>query len=149
MILLRKRRTIPLRAEDIMTQPPITASLDTSLREISKLMIDKRIGSVLVVDEEGKLRGIVTERDIVFACSEGWSADERRAWEVMTENPITVKRDENILEVIRKMRDVNVRHMPVVDEEGKPVGVISSRDVLDIILTMMGLAAAIKEAAGL
>ena len=60
-----------------------------------------------------------------------------------------MKRDENILEVIRKMRDVNVRHIPVVDEEGKPVGVISSRDVLDIILTIMGLASAIKEAAGL
>ena len=149
MILLRKRRAIPLRAEDIMTQPPVTVTMDTSLRKISEIMIDKRIGSVLVVDEEGKLRGIVTERDIVFACSQGWNADERKAWEVMTENPISVKRDENILEVIRKMRDVNVRHIPVVDEEGKPVGVISSRDVLDIILTIMGLASAIKEAAGL
>ncbi|BEP17717.1 CBS domain-containing protein [Pyrofollis japonicus] len=147
MILLRKKRSIPLRAEDIMTQPPVTASMNTPLREISKLMIDKRIGSVLIVDEEGKLRGIVTERDIVFACAQGWDAETRQAWEVMTENPITVKRDENILEIIKKMRDLNVRHMPVVDEEGKPVGVISSRDIMDIVLTILGLATMLKETA--
>lgn len=146
MILLRRRRAIPLRAEDVMTQPPVTASMDTNLREISKLMVEKRVGSVLIVDEDGKLRGIVTERDIVFGCAEGWNAEERRAWEVMTENPIAVKPNENILDVIKKMRDLNVRHMPVVDDEGRPVGVISARDVLDMVLTILGLALAMKEA---
>ncbi len=139
MILLKKRRKLPLRAEDIMTQPPITAKLNTKLVEAAKIMIENRIGSLLVVDEEGKLRGIITERDIVFAASQGWDPTQREVWEVMSENPITVTPDTDIVEVIEKMRTMDVRHMPVVDQEGKPVGVIASRDVLDTVLTLTEL----------
>jgi CBS domain-containing protein len=139
MILLKKRRKLPLRAEDIMTQPPITTKLNTKLVEAAKTMIEKRIGSLLVVDEEGKLRGIITERDIVFATSQGWDPTQREVWEVMSENPITVTPDTDIVEVIEKMRTMDVRHMPVVDQEGKPVGVIASRDILDTVLTLTEL----------
>lgn len=139
MILLKKRRKLPLRAEDIMTQPPITTKLNTKIVEAAKTMIEKRIGSLLVVDDEGKLRGIITERDIVFATSQGWDPTQREVWEVMSENPITVTPDTDIVKVIEKMRTMDVRHMPVVDDEGKPVGVIASRDVLDTVLTLTEL----------
>lgn len=139
MILLKKRRKLPLRAEDIMTQPPITTKLNTKIVEAAKTMIEKRIGSLLVVDDEGKLRGIITERDIVFATSQGWDPTQREVWEVMSENPITVTPDTDIVKVIEKMRTMDVRHMPVVDDEGKPAGVIASRDVLDTVLTLTEL----------
>jgi len=141
MVILKRRRHLPLRAEDIMSQPPITVSQDTSLMDASRIMFEKRIGSLVVVDDEGKLRGIVTERDVMFACSQGWDCSSRKVWEVMTENPVTVKPDDDIVEVIRKMRDLNVRHIPVVSDDGKPVGVISARDVLDAVLTLVLLAA--------
>ncbi|KSW12705.1 histidine kinase [Pyrodictium occultum] len=122
-----------------MTEQPVTVGLNTSIRDVAQLMRKNRIGSVLVVDEEGKLRGIVTERDIVFACSEGWDPNTKQAWEIMTEDPIAVKPDEDIVDVIKKMRDANVRHLPVVDDEGKPIGIISARDIMDTILTLAGL----------
>jgi len=138
--LLRRRRNIPLRAADIMSQPVETVSPDDSLREAAKRMLDRRVGSLLVVGSDGKLRGIVTERDLLYACAEGWSCGNRRVWEVMTENPVTVSPDDSIVDVIRKMRDMGVRHIPVVDAEGKPVGIISARDVLDAVLTFVLLA---------
>jgi len=141
VILLLRRRKIPLRAEDIMTVPPITAKPETSLKDIAGLMRKHRVGSVLIVDEEGKLRGIVTEHDLVYACSEGWKPEATQAWEVMTENPITVKPDTEVIEVIKKMRNANVRHIPVVDDEGRPVGMISARDLMDFVLTLLGITA--------
>ena len=141
MILLLRKRKIPLRAEDVMTVPPVTAKPDTTLKEIATLMRKNRVGSVLIVDDEGKLRGIVTEHDLVYACSEGWKPEVTQAWEVMTENPITVTPDTEIIEVIKKMRNANVRHIPVVDESGKPVGMISIRDLVDFVLTLLGLTA--------
>ncbi|MCE4611247.1 MAG: CBS domain-containing protein [Desulfurococcales archaeon] len=144
MVFLRRRRKVPLRAEDIMVMDLIKVTPDTTIAEAARIMWNRRVGSVLVVDDEGKLRGIVTERDLVFACSEAWDTREHRVYEIMSENPITVKPDDSIFTVIRKMREANVRHLPVVDEEGKPVGIISSRDVIDLILTLMGIAIGIQ-----
>ena len=141
MILLLRRRKIPLRAEDVMTVPPVTAKPDDSIKDVAMTMRKNKVGSVLVVDEEGKLRGIITEHDLVYACSEGWHPENRQAWEVMTEDPITVTPDTDIVEVIKKMRNANIRHIPVVDENGKPLGMISARDLLDFVLTLVGLTA--------
>ncbi|ALL01614.1 CBS domain protein [Pyrodictium delaneyi] len=139
MILLLRRRRIPLRARDIMTTPPVTIGPDASIKDVARKMRTERVGSVLVVDEEGKLRGIITERDLVFACSEGWNPEVKQAWEIMTEDPITAKPDEDIVTIIKKMRDANIRHIPVVDDNGKPLGMISARDILDFIMTLAGL----------
>ncbi len=144
MILLKRHRKIPLRAKDIMSEPPITATLETTIAYVASLMRKNGIGSVLIVDEKGVLRGIVTERDIVFASSEGWNPKEHKAWEIMTENPITVSPEDDIITVIRKMRDVNIRHLPVV-KDNEPVGVISIRDILDVIWTLAGLGLGLTE----
>ena len=56
------RRSLPLMARDIMSTPPITVSEDTPLKEVSKLMCDRKIGSVIVLASDGTVRGIITER---------------------------------------------------------------------------------------
>jgi CBS domain-containing protein len=139
MVFIKRRRKIPLRAEDIMITELVTINPEATIAEAAKLMWERRVGSVLVVAADGKLRGIVTERDMVFACSEGWDPTKRLVMDIMTEDPITVRRDDDVLTVIRKMREVGVRHLPVVDEEGRPVGIISYRDVLDLIMTIFGV----------
>jgi CBS domain-containing protein len=139
VIFVVKRRKLPLRVEDIMSTPPVVIELDATIADAARAMKSERVGSVLVVDKEGKLRGIVTERDIVFAVAEGWDLSARRVWEVMSENPIYVRPDEPLDEAVRKMRSLNVRHIPVVDEEGKPVGMVPFRDVLDTMMTLISL----------
>ncbi len=132
------RRSLPLMARDIMSTPPITVSEDTPLKEVSKLMCDRKIGSVIVLASDGTVRGIITERDVTCAIGQGYSVDSP-AWEIMTPDPVTVGPDELITDVIEKMRDLGVRHMPVVDKDGKPLGVISSRDVMAIMELLMRL----------
>jgi CBS domain-containing protein len=125
------KRSVPLRVSDVMVREVVTAGKNTPVKEAANSMYEKRVGSVVVVDEAGKPVGIVTERDLVYVCAKGLSADTP-IWMVMTENPITIGEDALLLDAVEKMRSLNVRHLPVVDREGKLVGIISVRDVLDL-----------------
>ncbi|MGB9830849.1 MAG: CBS domain-containing protein, partial [Fervidicoccus fontis] len=100
-----------------------------------------RIGSVLVVEDDGRLIGILTERDLVYlvASDKLHTASEMKVWHLMTENPITVKANETIGDALSKMKEVNIRHLPVVNDEGKPIGIISMRDILDYIISFLDL----------
>ncbi|MCE4624639.1 MAG: CBS domain-containing protein [Desulfurococcales archaeon] len=127
------RRTIPLLARDIMSSPPVTVDEKTPLREVAKIMCEKKIGSVLVVGVDGKLRGIVTERDITCAARHEEDVCQLPVWQFMTESPISVYETTPISEVLEKFSEIGVRHLPVVDRDMKPVGVISIRDVLAVV----------------
>ncbi len=127
----KPRRKIPLRVEDIMSKPPVTVTTNSTVDDAVKLMWEKQIGSVLVVDEDGKLRGIVTQRDVLYAGYRGLCGKGILVTDIMTENPVTVKPDDTIEEAVKKMREADVSHLPVVDNEGKPIGVLAMRDVMD------------------
>lgn len=130
------RKTLPLLARDIMSAPPLTVTEKTPLREAAKIMCENRVGSVLVVGSNGELRGILTERDVT--CATAKETDETPVcdmpvWEFMTPDPVYVHPETPITEVMEKFRELGVRHIPVVDENKKPVGVISMRDILAVI----------------
>ena len=127
------RRSLPLLARDIMTSPPVTVMEKTPLREAARIMCEKRIGSVLVVGETGELRGILTERDVTCAAGKEDNVLDMPVWEFMTPEPAYVYPETPVSEVLDKFRELGVRHLPVVDRDGKPVGVISVRDVLALI----------------
>jgi len=131
------RRKIPLMAKDIMATPPVTISDKARITEAARLMCENRIGSVLVVNESGKLIGIVTERDL--ACAVAKECEDAPVWGVMTENPVTVKPEAPVEEIVRIMGELGVRHMPVVDDEGKPLGVISIRDIVALTRLLTSL----------
>ncbi|MEM1984639.1 MAG: CBS domain-containing protein [Candidatus Korarchaeum sp.] len=139
MPLLRRKRELPLRVEDVMTSPAVTVKMDTPVEEAAKVMDERRISSILVVDDNGKLVGIFTDRDLRFAAANGKIGKGIPIHMLMTENPITISPGEPITEALRKMRDVDVKHLPVVDKENKPVGVIAARDVLDAVMMLMQL----------
>jgi CBS domain-containing protein len=134
---LSTRRRIPLTARDVMAVPPVTIRQDARMSEAARLMCEHRIGSVLVVNDEGRLIGIVTERDL--ACAVAKECVDAPIWSVMTENPVTVKPETTIDEVLRIMGELGVRHIPVVDEDEKPVGVISVRDIVALVRLVSGI----------
>jgi CBS domain-containing protein len=139
MVLRRQRRRFPLRVEDIMSTPPITVSQDTTVEEAAKIMFDNRIGSVMVVDNESKLVGIMTERDLIFAVAEGKTCAKLPVWEIMAENPITASPQDLVTDALKKMREARIRHLPVVGEDGKPVGMVSMRDIADVLMLVLSL----------
>jgi CBS domain-containing protein len=115
--------------KEVMSKAVVSAPPNTSIRRVAELMHSKNIGSVLVVDERGNLVGIFTERDLVRVVALGIDL-EIPAERVMTVRPITASLNEGVVEVAYKMVENWVRHLPVVDESGRVVGVVSIRDVL-------------------
>jgi CBS domain-containing protein len=110
----------------------VSASENSSIKEVVKLMAEKNIGSVIIVNELNKPVGIVTERDIIRALAQGKTL-ENKVSEIMSSSLITIKEDSPITSALTLMRTYNIRHLPVVDDSGNLKGVISIRDVVKAI----------------
>jgi len=135
---LVKRRELPLRVSDIMVKDVVTAKENDKIRDIAIRMYEKKIGSVVIIDDEGKPIGIVTERDLVYVVARALTPDTP-AWMVMTENPVVINENALVTEAMEKMRELNIRHLPVVDASGKLVGMVSFRDIIDFTAVLLSL----------
>ena len=78
----------------------------------------------------GRLVGIVTEHDLVRAIADGVDPKQARAEVVMSANPATVGEDEEVSVVAMKMMRLGIRHLPVLDRAGQPIGLLSARDLV-------------------
>lgn len=137
MPFIKKTRKIPLKVEDLMTTPPITTTRETIIEQAAEIMYENNIGSLVVVDSAGKIEGIVTERDMLYAVAKQKIGKQLPVYMIMTENPITAKLGTPITEAIKTMRDANIRHLPIVDRENKPVGMLSLRDIIDAVVSLL------------
>jgi CBS domain-containing protein len=135
---LVKRRELPLRVSDIMVKDVVTAKENDKIRDIAIRMYEKKIGSVVIVDDEEKPIGIVTERDLVYVVARALTPDTP-AWMVMTENPVVINENALVTEAMEKMRELNIRHLPVVDASGRLVGMVSFRDIIDFTAVLLSL----------
>ena len=116
------------RCREIMTSDVRTATRDMSLQDAARLMRDGDMGSVPVV-EDGKLVGIVTDRDIVVRSIAEGRDSSSPVGEAMTTEIFSVKPDDFVFEAIRLMGDKPVRRLPVVDADGRLAGIIAIADV--------------------
>jgi CBS domain-containing protein len=104
----------------------------TKLAEVAREMRQEDIDSVAVMDD-GRLVGIITERDLVRAIADGVDPKQATATVVMSANPATVSTEEDISVVALKMMRLGIRHLPVVDAMGKPVGLLSARNLVAVL----------------
>lgn len=117
-------RIIAEKGRDVVTVAP-----ELSLAEIAAILSQKRIGAVVVVEDDA-IRGIISERDIVRAlAAHGAEALRKLAVDCMTERVVFCAPEETIHDVMQKMTDGRFRHLPVV-EGGRLAGIISIGDVV-------------------
>ncbi len=116
----------------------VTCSPDTTVGDVLKLMVEKSIGAVMVVDD-GKYTGIFSERDVLLKLSSDSSEDyhSKPISEFMTQNPETLEITSKVAFAVQRMDLGGYRHVPVVDTEGKSAGVISVRDILRYLTDRM------------
>lgn len=116
------------KCREIMTRNVKTANRETSLQEVAALMREGDMGAVPVV-ENGKLVGIVTDRDIVVRAVAEGKDFSLAVGEVMTNEIFASKENDFVFEAIRLMGDKQVRRIPVINDEGELVGIIAMADV--------------------
>jgi CBS domain-containing protein len=115
---------------ELMTSPVRTVGTDDTLNNAAKLMRDHALGCLPVVDAVGKLAGMLTDRDIALSAYETGEALWRLRVDESMKTPVyTVRPGDDISVAARVMRDHRVRRLPVIDESGSPVGMISLDDL--------------------
>ena len=110
---------------------PVCVTGSLPLIEAAERMSEKQRGAAAVVDEEGKLVGIVTIRDLIRGVDHSdhnWHG--RAVSEVMTPGPTCVNEDDSLLTALQTMEKGNFRHLPRVDAKGRPTAILSVRDIL-------------------
>ena len=112
---------------DLLKGDPVTVEASATVEEAAKLMDEKDIGNVLVV-ENSEVQGIVTDRDIVVRVVAKGNGPDASVREAATTDVEAIEPDASIDDAIKKMEQGNVRRLPVV-EDGKPIGVISLGDL--------------------
>ena len=110
----------------------VAVSPQSRLVEVAREMRLEDCDSVAVMDD-GRLVGIITERDLVRAIADGVDPKQATASVVMTPNPATVTIDEDVSVVALKMMRLGIRHLPVLDAIGKPVGLLSARNLVAVL----------------
>lgn len=103
-----------------------------TLEEAAKQLVDRRVGALVVFDDNGDLAGVFSERDLVREVAKRGCAalSETAVSDAMTRNVITAHMDESIDEGLARMTDRRVRHLPVVDAEGALIGIVSIGDLV-------------------
>ncbi len=116
------------KCREIMTKDVQTANREMTLQAVAVLMRDGDMGSLPIV-ENGKLAGIVTDRDVVIrAVAEGKDANTQIG-DVMTTDVFSVKENDFVFEAIRLMGDKQVRRVPIINDAGELAGIIAMADV--------------------
>ena len=122
-----------MKIQDIMTRDPSSVTPDATVREAAQIMKREDVGVVPVVkgQSERQLLGLVTDRDIAIRCIADGRDGSCRVRDVMSADDLTTcNESDDVDKVMSAMRTEKVRRIPIVDERGSLVGIVSQADVL-------------------
>lgn len=120
------------KIRDFMEVPPKVIPADATIDDAAGTMWDLNIGSVMVVDKEGHMAGIITERDILFAVTKSLVGKDVPVTSIMSKTSLMASPNEGLVTAVDRMIKGGVRHLPVIDKDGKPLGMVSMRDAMGI-----------------
>lgn len=118
------------RVQSLCSGPAVYVHGSDTLEEVARTLATNDMGVALVRGVEQEFEGLVSERDLVRVVADGGDLETTRADEVMTEDVVTIPRGAEISEAMRQMVDAAIRHLVVMDSDDRPMGVVSSRDLL-------------------
>lgn len=126
--------TVWTKVKDVATRQPVVVPPQTPLRVASKVMADDGIGAVVVATDRGAA-GILSERDVVAALGSGADPDTTTVAAAMSSDIVSVRPHDTLYDAAVDMLDLGIRHVPVLDERGTVLGMVSIRDLLRPLLT--------------
>jgi CBS domain-containing protein len=135
---MKRREEKPtVKVRDVMRTAVMTVLESQSAENVSKLMRDENVGSVVVVDKQQNPIGIITERDIVSrVAAENVYPSKVSSREIMSSPVVTVSTETSLEEAARTMSKRDIRRLVVI-EKGKLVGIITSREIVSVTPTLV------------
>ena len=133
-MIFRRQKTpkTGVNVGDLMTRNFIHVAPDTNLKKCAKKMIKKRVGSLIIKDDK-KLRGILTEKDIVWAVVKKSKKDLKNilAKDLMKRKVHTIKPSADIADALKKFKKKKIRRLPVIENK-KVIGMLTIKDILKV-----------------
>ncbi len=120
----------PTEVADVMISKVVTLSAHQSFDDAVRLMKDRHFRHCIVVDMQGKICGVISDRDILRAMAMSRDSRSKSLNQIMTRNPITVKRETSILDAVSKIISKKINCLPVVEDDGTVCGIVTSTDLL-------------------
>jgi len=118
-----------MQVKDCMSQDVVCVRENATIREVSKLMLDKHIGCVPICDDKKALKGLITDRDITIrVIAIGKDPDNTKVGEIMTTEVYDIDPESEISEASKVMCDCQIKRLPVVENE-KVEGIITLGDL--------------------
>ncbi|MCC6954211.1 MAG: CBS domain-containing protein [Deltaproteobacteria bacterium] len=118
--------------------PPVEIHHEGSIRSAVELLKANKIGAVIVTDAKGSIVGMFTERDVVTKISlTSIDLEQTPISEVMTKNPQTAQMTTTVAFALNMMSQGGYRHIPIIDDGGTPVGMISVKNIVDYIASAL------------
>jgi CBS domain-containing protein len=127
-----------LRVADLMTIDPITVAIDATVEKAEDLMRRNRVTGLPVVDEAGRLIGVISQTDILYLDSPAVQALIRhreggvRVGDVMSSPPVTIDANATVRDAAIRMNTQHIHRVVAVDDHGRPAGVISAMDFVTL-----------------
>jgi CBS domain-containing protein len=119
------------RIEILHPRPPITVAPETPVGEVLKKMVAEAMGCAAVVDQDQRLLGLFTERDALMRLNvDAARLKDKPVSAVMTADPTTLRARDKIAFALHRMNVGGFRHIPILDDDDKLVGIISVRGIL-------------------
>jgi CBS domain-containing protein len=120
-----------MRISELMTEPVVTCPLGATLDHAARLMWERDCGIVPVIDDEGRLAGVVTDRDVCMAAyTQGQPIGAIPVTTAMARDVVALHGDDLVDHAEDLMQEHQVRRLPVVDLERRPIGIVSINDLL-------------------
>jgi acetoin utilization protein AcuB len=120
----------PTEVADVMTGKVVTLSPHHTFDDAANLMNDRHFRHCVVVDNYRNAVGVISDRDIFRALARNPNSRSKSLDQIMTRNPITVKRNTPIVEAVSKLISKRINCLPVIEDNGTVCGIVTSTDLL-------------------
>lgn len=131
-----------MRVAEVMTKDVVVACPEATVKDVAELMERNNVGTVIITSADGKLEGIVTDRKLVTDCvAKGCNPNTQEIKDIMTGKTdghigklVTATPDMDVIDAARKLGENRIRRMPVVEDSGQVVGIVSASDLAEEVM---------------
>jgi acetoin utilization protein AcuB len=120
----------PTEVADVMTAKVVTLTVHHNFNDAANLINDRYFRHCVVVDSHSKIVGVISDRDILRALARNPNSRSKSLDQIMTSNPITVKRTTPIIDAVSKIVSRRINCLPVIEDDGTICGIVTSTDLL-------------------
>jgi len=135
----------PVSLDEVIQTDVVTVSEETEVTEIVEELSNNDVGSVIVVDDDEKPQGVITDRAIALSLEDSANVSGMTARDYTQDDLITAETEMNIYDAINELSQESVRRLPVTDEDGTLVGIVTLDDILVLLSVELNTAADIIE----